>query len=154
MDNKEKVIEALSTELSSLYKKYDIFLKIQEVLKNFNGKKISKRIGTALQKEFPNDNVYYIWPDNYRPKIVFNREEFDIAPYTNDGIFDLEYFSKAYKHIEEYIVALTRLKNDHEGKLSEILAIVENFQKAKNDLEAINTKGDYIIFNTLNVRRY
>ena len=95
METKEQFIAGLLEEET----KYPIFCRILESLKKFNGKDISKRIQTHLEKEFPEYRFYY-WMENnrYRLRVSENKpnnydkvfEEITLGYTTNFDSFSTE----------------------------------------------------------------
>ena len=72
-----KVREAVTTHLDELKRQLEVTNAALEVIKTFEGKQITKRIGTAVQKALPDFTVYYGKPYGwYEVKIWGNGIEF------------------------------------------------------------------------------
>jgi len=54
----DEVLRNTQKRIDNLQYRYDSFQKIIPILKKFEGKKVSKRIQTALQEAFPQDHIY------------------------------------------------------------------------------------------------
>lgn len=150
---KNNVVYALEQEISKLQKEETCYKKLISVLIQFDGKKITKRIETKLKNSFPDDKIWY-YKEIERHYISYNGIEFCIS-YLGSDILDLKYFLQRYEtRYTQNITELYNLANNKDGKLHDIFNIINNFNEAKNKLQSISTKGDYIVFQTLSVSRY
>lgn len=119
------------------------FEKLIEALKPFEGKTISKRIGTAAAKVFPEYNVWYedqygMFHLNFSPKgrtFTANEKITVFLAYDNDKIFTIE---KLKQHNPAYLDGARDRNTKREGNLhtTELVAIVINeYLQAKKNLQ-------------------
>lgn len=163
----KELSQAISQELAISEKKYEIYQKLESILKDFEGKKISKRIETAFKKKFPEHwcnfsheySMYYMYicPTD---KFVYNDRLQFLIGYDNEDIISIEktefsrgfqYFSGCYgihklKRIEEKKNLLKDLQ-----KLENICNVVNAYQDACKDMNQINMNIQYIVYKLADI---
>lgn len=137
-----QVLEAIGKQMESYKFHMEILAIIEPVLKTFEGKKITKRIETAIQAALPTYTLYYGHPYSWYTLQLWNKNiNFDQRINLNlgyDDIFSMEAFIKSnqcyyldaerYTELKEYIdhPALIEVLVRNQNSIKESLKMYES----------------------------
>jgi hypothetical protein len=112
---KEQIVDKIQEYIKSLKADYFIYHTALPVLREWEGKQITKRLVTKMKTVFPEDFVIYLTMDFPYGKLIFRkgrREKiFDLCVVPGNKTFDLTYF---FDHNKEYDY-LDKIKKYEEG---------------------------------------
>lgn len=136
----EKTLQDVQTRIDKLQYRYDTFHSLIPHLKKFDGKKVTKRIETALKAAFPEDRVHlrYIASMVYvdfigKGKEYDDRESFFICYTSNDTYVEEDFTHKHNGDIENILECIKKLKQ----ALIEAPALVERYNKILKEAQVI-----------------
>jgi hypothetical protein len=152
-----EMIKSIQDRINKLACRYDLFQSFIPVLKKFEGKKISKRIETALKEAFPKYNInlheianmvyIYIWGNGIE---YGNRESFFVCYLESEqGLYHEDSFvNKHNGDIGNILECISKLKQG----LIEAPKLVERYNKLLkeaqvlvDDAEKVGQEYDYDI---------
>jgi hypothetical protein len=136
-----EMTKSIQERIDHLQYRYDTFHKLIPILKKFDGKKVTKRLETALKEAFPEDRIHlrYIGSMTYidvigKGKEYADKESFFVCYDSEGGIYVEENFS--HKHngdIENILECIRRLKQG----LIEAPALVERYNKILKEAQVL-----------------
>lgn len=156
---KESLKEVIKRESAN----YAIYLKVERVLKNFEGKAISKRIETEFRKQFPEHycqliHEYGMFHLNISPtnKFNYNEQLHFLIGYENENIVSIEpipnvtrgfkYFSNCYGEAERERLEKNSALLADTAKLKQIVKALNNFVDSCKELKILHNYDSFYSF--------
>ena len=148
---KQKIITRITESIDRETAYLDALKNIFPILKTFNNKKATKRITTAINKQYPEYGAYI--EDSYSYKKLhfkFGKEwRYIFLDLDNDGkvfIFNDELISKT----EEYIQILKESRN--EEKIDKMIEDCKEFEEQRKKFNRNNGIGWYITVEEMGMK--
>jgi len=143
----DEILKNIQERINHLQYRYDTFHSLIPVLKKFEGKKVTKRLETALKEAFPEDRIHlrYIGSMTYidvlgKGKEYDNRESFFVC-YNSEGCIyleenftkkhngDIENILECIKHLKQGLVNAEDLVLRYNSILKDAQVLVEDATK-------------------------
>lgn len=151
MITKEEIREILEKHIKNEERNLLYHNLIKEILTPMDGKAVSKRIATAIQKKLPNASIYWdtqhgmyrIWVWGGETELKYDDRMFFLIAYPKHPYVDAEKFEKfdGY-HGRGAEERLRKLKSLLDGNWTEqVCQKIQEYIQAKNNLDAILEDG-------------
>jgi len=136
----EETLTNLQKRINDLQYRYDTFNSLIPHLKKFEGKKVTKRIETALKAAFPEDRIHLryiasmVYIDIIGKGMDYNdKESFFICYTSNDTYLEEDFTHKHNGDIENILVCIKKLKQ----ALIEAPSLVERYNRLLKDAQVL-----------------
>ena len=133
-------LQNLQKRIDHLQYRYDTFHSLIPVLKKFDGKKVTKRIETALKEAFPEDRIHfrYIASMTYidvigKGKEYDDKESFFVCYASSDTYVEEDFAHKHNGDIECILECIKKLKQG----LIEAPTLVERYNKILKEAQVL-----------------
>lgn len=166
MSTLQTIKSMLKDKLASQQRNYTIYCAVEKALMPFEGKKITKRLATAVEKALPEHTVYYstdygmyhinVWKAHLDNKISFllgyhgaytaeSSKPFRMGS-AEESHSGFKYYSASNGHWEQIRIKQNAALLANTVKLKKMARIVDNIAKAQAAFEALNASGQFCIF--------
>jgi hypothetical protein len=170
MNIKNIIIESLKNEIEKQEKVINIYDIVIEILKPFEGQKISKRLATALKKSEKLKDYNINYKNDYRMYHIEIWKKADykgfnvslLIGYDNNPIFHIgdplkehsgiTYFSACYGHWEKERLSQNKELLNNNKRIDKFANIIENYIYAKKEFENLNFNALYAVKEKLNIK--
>lgn len=144
---KNEITRIIREDMADDQENIEIFTKVRDILADYEGKTITKRLANAVAKKFPKMHVHWdkdiSWCKGFRmwDKTVRYNERKEYRFSLGDDTFSLNYFDKhnrAYGSAANERNQKNILFLSHDSKVEQLADAIDAFNEAKEHLDAIS----------------
>jgi hypothetical protein len=113
----QAIANAIQNRIAEQERTYSIYLKVLEVLKDFEGNKISKRIETAFRKRYPEHYCHFVYEYSRYYLVVSSTKTNDynnllkfLLGYDSENIITVDetHYSRGFKYFSNSVIAMVK----------------------------------------------